>query len=41
MSILDCYGANNALDRPSITTDCGENVGASGELKELWGWNTV
>ena len=29
MSGSDCYGAENALDRPSITTDCGANVSAS------------
>ena len=33
MSGLDCYGAENALDRPSITTDCGANVSAGVELK--------
>ena len=30
---LDCYGADNALDRSSITTDCGANVSAVVELK--------
>ena len=39
MSGSDCYGAENALDRPSITTDCGANVSASVELKNLWDWN--
>ena len=39
MSGLDCYGAENALDRPSITTDCGANVSAGVELKKLWDWN--
>ena len=39
MSGLDCYGAENALDRPSIIMDCGENVSASVELKNLWDWN--
>ena len=33
MSGSDCYGAENALDRPSITTDCGANVSAGVELK--------
>ena len=32
MSGLDCYGPENALDRPSITTDCGANVSAGVEL---------
>ena len=39
MSGSDCYGAENALDRPSITTDCGANVSAGVELKNLWDWN--
>ena len=39
MSDLDCYGAESALDRASITTDCGANVSASVELKNLWDWN--
>ena len=39
MSGLDCYGAENALDRPSITMDCGANVSAGVELKNLWDWN--
>ena len=39
MSGLDCYGAENALDRPSITMDCGKHVRASVELKNLWDWN--
>ena len=37
MNGLDCYGAVNALDRPSITTDCGANVSAGVELKEFMG----
>ena len=36
MSGLDCHGAERALDRPSITTDCGANVSAGAELKNLW-----
>ena len=39
MSGLDCYGVENALDRPSITTDCGANVSPSMELKNLCDWN--
>ena len=39
MSGSDCYGPNNALDKPSITTNCGANVSAGVELKKLWGWN--
>ena len=39
MSGSDCYGAENALDRPSITTDCGANVSAGVELKDSWDWN--
>ena len=39
MSGSDCYGAENALDRPSITMDCGANVSAGVELKILWDWN--
>ena len=39
MSGSDCYGAENALDRPSITTDCGANVSVGVELKNLWDWN--
>ena len=39
MSGSDCYGAENTLDRPSITTDCGANVSASVEFKNLWDWN--
>ena len=35
MSGLDCYGAENALDRPSITMDCGANVSACVDLKNL------
>ena len=35
MSGSDCYGAENALDRPSITTDCGANVSAGVELKNF------
>ena len=31
--------AENALDRTSITTDCGANVSAGVELKNLWDWN--
>ena len=33
MSGSHCYGAENALVRPSITTDCGANVSAGVELK--------
>ena len=36
-----CYGAGNALDRPSITTHCGANVSAGVELKELWDWKNA
>ena len=35
MSGLDCYGAENALDRPSIPPDCGANVSVGVELKHL------
>ena len=31
MSGVDCYGAENALDRPSMTTDYVANVSASVE----------
>ena len=41
MSGSDCYGAENALDRLSITTDCGANVSAGVELKNLWDWNKL
>ena len=39
MSGSNYCGAENALDRPSITTDCGANVSAGVELKNLWDWN--
>ena len=39
MSGSDCYGAENALDSPSITTDCEANVSAGVELKNLWDWS--
>ena len=39
MSGLDCCGVENALDRPSITTDCEVNVSDGEESKELWDWN--
>ena len=39
MSGSDCYGAENALDRPSTTTDCGANVSLGVELENLWDWN--
>ena len=39
MSGLNCYEVENALDRPSMTTDCGANVSAGVELKNLWDWN--
>ena len=38
MGFLDCYGTENALDRSSITTDCGANVSGGVELKILWDW---
>ena len=39
MSGLDCDRVENALARPSITTDCGANVSAGVELKNLWDWD--
>ena len=39
MNGLDCYGTENTLDSPSMTTDCGANVSAGVELKNLWDWN--
>ena len=40
MGGLHCYGMENTLNRPSITTDCGgQNVSAGVELKILWDWN--
>ena len=40
MSGLDYCGIENAVDRSSITTDCGTNVSAGVKLKNLWYWNT-
>ena len=37
LSGLDCYGAEKALDRLSIATDCGASVNAGVELKKLMG----
>ena len=39
MSDLDCYGAESALGRSSITIDCGTNVIVGLEFKKLWNWN--
>ena len=39
MSGFDCYGEGNALDRPSITMDCGANVSANVEFKILSNYN--